>query len=169
MRSPETLPFTKLVDVSRLPDAGTTVRIVASPEECAAIARDFKLPAVHSLEGEYRLKGDHHRVSVTGKVRGRVSQTCVVTLDPFEAEVVEEVDVDFSEAGSGPPVPEGEAAEIDPPDEIVNGKVDLGALTAEFLALGLDPYPRKPGVTFDAEAHGASASPFAALKGLKGE
>ena len=28
-------------------------------------------------------------------------------------------------------------------------QIDLGALAAEFLALGLDPYPRKPGVAFD--------------------
>ena len=40
----------------------------------------------------------------------------------------------------------------DPPDEIGNGRIDLGALTAEFLALGLDPYPRKPGVSFGESA-----------------
>ena len=30
----------------------------------------------------------------------------------------------------------------------MNGRIDLGQLAAEFLALGLDPYPRKPGVEF---------------------
>ena len=34
----------------------------------------------------------------------------------------------------------------DEPDPIIDGKIDLGALAAEFFALGLDPYPRKPGV-----------------------
>ena len=34
----------------------------------------------------------------------------------------------------------------DAPDPIVDGKIDLGALAAEFMILGLDPYPRKPGV-----------------------
>ena len=52
----------------------------------------------------------------------------------------------------------------DPPDPIVDGKIDLGALAAEFLALGLDPYPRKPGVAFDPpEPQGGRDSPFAAL------
>ncbi len=37
----------------------------------------------------------------------------------------------------------------DPPDPIIDGKIDLGALAAEFFALGLDPYPRKPGVAVD--------------------
>ena len=37
----------------------------------------------------------------------------------------------------------------DPRDPIMNGQIDLGALAAEFLALNLDLYPRKPGVTFE--------------------
>ena len=44
----------------------------------------------------------------------------------------------------------------------------LGALTAEFFALGLDPYPRKPGVEFAAPAEEAAPdSPFAALAGRR--
>ena len=62
---------------------------------------------------------------------------------------------------------EPETVEIDgedPPDPIVDGKIDLGALAAEFFALGLDPYPRKPGVAFDAARRGRGRdSPFAAL------
>jgi hypothetical protein len=38
--------------------------------------------------------------------------------------------------------------ESDPPDPIIDGTIDVGALVAEFLALGLDPYPKKPGVEF---------------------
>ena len=37
------------------------------------------------------------------------------------------------------------------PDEIMDGQIDLGALAAEFLVLGLDPYPRKPGADFSFE------------------
>ena len=50
----------------------------------------------------------------------------------------------------------------------MNGQIDLGALTAEFLALGLDPYPRKPDADFQLRAIGDPAdSPFAALGKLK--
>ena len=31
----------------------------------------------------------------------------------------------------------------------VAAAIDLGAVAAEFFALGLDPYPRKPGEAFD--------------------
>ena len=39
-------------------------------------------------------------------------------------------------------------ADEDEPDPIIGGKIDLGALAAEFFALGLDPWPRKPGAAF---------------------
>ena len=52
----------------------------------------------------------------------------------------------------------------DEPDPIIEGKIDLGALAAEFFALGLDPYPRKPGASFELNAKPEPAdSPFAVL------
>ena len=42
------------------------------------------------------------------------------------------------------------------------------ALAAEFFALGLDPYPRKPGVAFEQPPEPESeATPFATLKDRK--
>ncbi len=38
----------------------------------------------------------------------------------------------------------------EPPEPLVGGTVDLGAIATEFLILGIDPYPRKPGAEFDA-------------------
>lgn len=164
----DALPLSRLVPVDRLPARGEAVRVEATEAERAALAEAFKLPAIHALVGEFRVGGDTRRASVSGEVRGRVTQTCVVTLEPFEAEVVEAVDVDFAPASA--PTTEEEAAlrEIDPPDEIVDGRIDLGALTAEFLALGLDPYPRKPGAEFAPVIEDEDASPFDELKALKG-
>ncbi|MGP9819095.1 YceD family protein [Salinarimonas sp. NSM] len=164
----DALPLSRLVSVDRLPARGEVVRIEATESEREALARDFGLVGIAALEGEYRVSGDTRRASVTGTVRGLVTQSCVVTLEPVEVRVSEEVDVDFAPASE--PATEEEAAlrEIDPPDEIVDGKIDLGALTAEFLALGLDPYPRKPGVAFEPVVEDADVSPFDKLKDMKG-
>ncbi len=40
----------------------------------------------------------------------------------------------------------------DDPEPLVGGTIDLGALAIEFLIVGLDPYPRKPGAVFEAAA-----------------
>jgi hypothetical protein len=167
--TPESVgPLSRPVSVEHLPEGGVEVVVEASPEERAALARDFKLPAIHALEGRFRLTGTPRRVHVAGVVKARVEQVCVVTLDPFEDSIEEEVEVDFAGGRAGASPGAGESAGFEPPDEIAGGHIDLGALTAEFLALGLDPYPRKPGADFSYEGQGEGpASPFAALKSLK--
>ena len=157
------LPLSRPIRVTDLPAEGTDITIEATPEEREALARDFKLPAIHAVTGTFRLTGTRSRVRVSGHVNATVSQICVVTLDPFESQIREEVDVAFA-ARDAASMPQGE----DPPDEIVDGTIDLGAVTAEFLALGLDPYPRKPGVDFAFEGGDERPeSPFAALERLK--
>jgi uncharacterized metal-binding protein YceD (DUF177 family) len=153
-----------------LPPQGAATRVVATAEECAALARDFKLPAIHSLSAEYRMSASAKGVHVHGRVTAAVTQICVVTLEPFDSTIEEEVEVDFAEPRGMPPEPPTEMHEYEPPDEILNGQIDLGGITAEFLSLGLDPYPRKPGVDFEYADDGAPKdSPFAALSKLKRE
>ncbi|MFE1602260.1 YceD family protein [Methylobacterium sp. ID0610] len=159
-------PLSRPVMVERALKAGQEIVVEADAEERAALARDFGLPAIHSLTGRFRLAGSLHRLQVTGTVEAAIAQTCVVTLDPFDSQMREEVEVDFAapDAFAGTP-----AEDADIPDPIVNGRVDLGSLTAEFLALGLDPYPRKPGVAFEPPEAEAAENPFAGLDRLKGE
>ncbi len=162
-------PLSRLVDVSNVPPRGMQTRVEATDEECAALAQDFGLAGLRELRGEYRITASAKGVHVEGTVQAAITQTCVVTLDPFDSQVEEQVEVDFAEPSGMPAEPPTEMHEYEPPDEIVNGQVDLGALTAEFLALGLDPYPRKPGVTFDYQPDDRLDSPFAALGKLKRE
>jgi hypothetical protein len=115
-------------------------------------------------------------VHVTGRIWGKVEQTCVVTLDPLAADFEEEIDVIFA-----PPSQIRELAESvdedvesdeetpDPPEPIENGFIDLGKLATDALFLGLDPYPRKPDAVFEpvVEVPDPEEHPFAALKALK--
>jgi len=111
---------------------------------------------------------------VQGDVTATVGQTCVVTLEPLSTEVAEHVDLVFMPPG-GAATGQGERRSVlvadndDLPETMNNGAVDLGAVATEFLLLGIDPYPRKPGVRFDAPvvAKDPSAHPFAALAALK--
>ena len=161
-------PLLRPVDVTKLPPQGTTIVVEATAEECAALAKDFKLPAIHALKAEYRLTTSAKGVRVAGRVKATVTQTCVVTLDDFDSDLDEEVEVSFAEPSGMPAEPPTEMRDYEPPDEIVNGQIDLGALTAEFLALGLDPYPRKPDADFRYDTlRDPADSPFAALDKLK--
>lgn len=167
--TPETVgPLSRPVPVAHLPEEGVEVEVEATEEERSALAKDFKLPAIHELRARFRLSGSERRVHVDGQVEARISQICIVTLDLFDTETREQVEVDFAKPGSRASQVAASNADHDAPDEITGGAIDVGALAAEFLALGLDPYPRKPGATFSFETGEAAAdSPFAGLKTLK--
>ncbi len=65
--------------------------------------------------------------------------------------------------------PHGET-ETEPSEPLHEGRIDLGAVATEFLLLGVNPYPRKPGVEFASPASvAAEEGPFAALAALKTE
>ena len=167
-------PFSRRVRIDALPADGLAQTIEAGPDERAALAALNRLPGIASLTASFTLRrSGRGGARATGEVHAEVTQVCVVSLEPFAATVDESVDVRFApaeaaEAARRAKEDDTELVEVsgeEPPDPIVDGKIDLGALTAEFFALGLDPYPRKPGVAFDPpeEAQGGEQSPFAAL------
>jgi uncharacterized metal-binding protein YceD (DUF177 family) len=167
--TPETVgPLSRPFDVRNLPPQGKDIHVTATGEECVALAKDFGLPGIRDLSADLKLKNSPKGINVTGVVRANITQICVVTLEPFDSAIEEKIEVDFAEPSGMPPEPPTEVHEYEPPDEILKGQIDLGALMAEFLALGLDPYPRKPGVDFDFKDPAAQeTSPFAALGSIK--
>ncbi len=55
--------------------------------------------------------------------------------------------------------------DVDAPDPIIGGVIDLGATVSEFLTLSLDPYPRRPGAVFtEPDTSDEEPSPFAVLR-----
>jgi uncharacterized metal-binding protein YceD (DUF177 family) len=180
---PTALPpkiFSHPVPVGEIPEQGIDVTLSADAPTREALAKADGLVGIAALNADLHVaRQGLSRFNVTGTVRAKITQTCVLTLEPFDSDVVEEVDVDFAE----PSVAASAAAEADalsgtaqpadrdPPDPIEGGAIDLGALAAEFLALGLDPYPHKPGAEFApvSDPHDAAERPFDVLKKLTGQ
>jgi uncharacterized metal-binding protein YceD (DUF177 family) len=118
------------------------------------------------------------RFHVTGQVRARVGQTCVVTLEDIESDIDEPIDLIFAPPEQVPQmaalVDEAEQNDEETPDPlepIENGMIDLGKVATDALYLAVDPYPRKPGAIFEplVEAADPEDHPFAALRALKVE
>jgi uncharacterized metal-binding protein YceD (DUF177 family) len=148
--------FSHLVPVDEVPEQGLDVTLSADAQTRQALAKADGLVDLASLDADFHIaRQGLSSFNVTGTVRARITQTCVLTLEPFESDLAEEVDVDFTEpsaakaaAAQAETLLGAASAERDPPDMIEDGAIDLGALAAEFLALGLDPYPHKPGAEF---------------------
>jgi uncharacterized metal-binding protein YceD (DUF177 family) len=171
--------FSRLFRLDALSAEPIRVEIEAGLGERESLARRFGLVAIDALTADAELRRSGEAVTAAGRLRARVTQSCVGSAEPVEAEVTEDFQVDFR------PMPTA----IRPEEEIElgegeldvafyeGGAIDLGEAVAQSLLLGLDPYPRSPaaeaalreaGVKSEEEAR-VEASPFAALAALKGK
>lgn len=162
-----------VVTVADVAETGEHMDLVADADTRASIARIAGLRDLPRLEANFDLlPHSGGGLRVTGRVSATVGQTCVVTLEPLSNDVEEEIDLLYMPAAAAAATTDAEPeAEAEPkwgePEPLIGGVVDLGALATEFLLLGLDPYPRKPGAVFDAPRDTRpEAGPFAGLAGL---
>jgi hypothetical protein len=163
--------------VAQLPDTGLHREFEAGQAVRDSMAEVAGLREILSASASLDVtpKGGG-RVHVAGRVRARIGQTCVVSLDPIENDIDEAIDLIFAPPEQIPEladlVDEAAAsdAEIpDPPEPIENGVIDLGRVATDALFLAVDPYPRKPDAVFEPPdvADDPEDHPFAALKALK--
>jgi len=157
-----------------IPDSGQRFDLVADEEIRARLAKLAGVRALPRLEANFDVARHGARgVRVTGRVAATVGQNCVVTLDPIYNEVEESVDLVFAPPAARSATADGgevasEHLAQDAPEPLLGDTVDLGAIATEFLILGIDPYPRKPGAKFEAPPmDNTGAHPFAALAALK--
>ena len=151
--------------------------VEADDRECMALARRLGVPAVAQVSCRFRLSGMDAagRVRADGLLHARLDQICVLTLERFQAVVVEPFALRFvpdDQVSDDPDDPLDLEADDDVP--YAGGVIDLGEAAVEQLALALDPYPRMPGAELpeagdagsDAVADGAAdkPNPFAVLE-----
>jgi uncharacterized metal-binding protein YceD (DUF177 family) len=173
-------PHTLRIDEIRDGDQGL---IEAKGAERSAIAGLLDLGELSRLALSYSLhRLGQGRIGLKGRLTAKLTQTCVVSLEPLPQELDVPLEVafwpvsqirDMEKAAAVDPTSQGI---LDWPESIVDGKIDLGPVLYESLATALDPYPRAKGVAFAWADQGESAAeeetpaatgPFAALARLK--
>ena len=164
--------FTYRIETQNLDDAGIEVAFSADAPDRAALARRLGILALDRFDVAARLRRrDDGSIAVTGTLRAEVVQACVVTLDPVESAIEETFELRYVPAADLKQEARREV-EVEPGDDDIEPfdgtSVDLGATAAEYLALAIDPYPRKLGAEFAEESRSeANAGPFAELAKLR--
>ncbi len=172
-------PWRVPIAVAQIPETGLHRDIEADQTVRDAVADVGGLRKVLLVQASLDVTPERGgRFHVVGRVRARIGQTCVVTLEEIENDIDEPVDLVFVPPEQMPEmaalIDEAEDSDEevpDPPEPIENGLIDLGRVATDALFLAVDPYPRKPGAVFEpvVETDDPEDHPFAALKALKVE
>jgi hypothetical protein len=170
----------RIVDLDRMGANGTALEVAASDSERAALARRFGflgLPAFSARVTVDRRPGG--QVVVEGRLRGRIVQACILSLDPVTQDLDESFRLVFKQDLAEERDPEsGEAlvsAQADAPEPLPGNLLDVGEIVAEQLSLAADPYPRKNGMKLEdvlpkprkEGRHEPRRHPFAGLAALR--
>lgn len=174
-----------LVTPSELGRREVVIEIEADGEARAGLARRFGLLDLPALHATVRLawlrSGKVLRIG--GRIRARVVQSCVVTLEPVEYAIDTPFEIRLAPDDGGDDSLEDDIGSVDEVEPLTGDSLDVGEVVAEELALALDPYPRKPGASHDTgpylaeigaksggsgRSRAAGAKPFEGLAVLKG-
>jgi uncharacterized metal-binding protein YceD (DUF177 family) len=177
VKSPVTIasppPLSHRLLVDSVPRMGQHVVLKVSDTILEKIAEELDLPSVKRMEANFLIVPSRSGITrITGEVKASVEQVCVVSMEAFPFEIQERVDLRYMDADKleRPVKAEVERSldDEDPPEPIYDGVIDLGALAVEFIALALEPFPRKSGVELPVQTDsGRLESPFAVLAALK--
>tara|TARA_E500000318_G_scaffold65893_1_gene60835 strand:+ start:584 stop:1162 length:579 start_codon:yes stop_codon:yes gene_type:complete len=177
--------FSRIVNTDEQVSKKEKIILEASAQERAALAKRFELVSIHSLTAELTIiAASNGEVTVRGPMHAQIVQSCVTTLEPVPEMVEDEVKVLFSPHVSEEDMPSNPddledlsedelMALLDQPEPLVDGKIDVGEVVSQFLAVAMNPYPRKDGAELpeaaliEEEADEERPNPFAKLAGLK--
>ena len=183
--SPPTLinpELSRIVRVEKLGLQEYTQDFQANDRELKALTERFKIESLDALSAQVSLQlltnGD---VLMSASFQARLTQTCVVTLNPIVSEISSIFTMTYTEgADAEGGRDEEEFVDLDDDIElseaIIEGKIDIGEAVSEQLALEIDPFPRVKGAKFDGYFTGTKAeseqvpekkNPFAVLSKLK--
>ncbi|WP_426239932.1 YceD family protein [Pararhizobium sp. DWP1-1-3] len=181
MNHDEKPAFSYPVKVGNISANAVTVRLEANEAERKALRDLWNVLEVKSVAAELQVaRWKRDGVKIKGRVKARIVQACVVTLEPVESNIDEPVEAIFVPEGSrlariaandsGEMILDPEGPDL--PDVFTGDTIDVGVTVTEHAALAIDPYPRKAGVSFgerieSSEKDDVRPNPFAVLKDWK--
>ena len=142
-----------LLALSYLSDAPLARRVDIPRDALAEIAERIGLPELRSLSADITIRlRQPEMIELTGRLSADLRQVCVVMLEPFDSELNDQFQhiftTDPARAAEDVADPLDAAAW---PELLEDDGIDLAEFLIQQLALSLDPHPRAPGATFEAE------------------
>ena len=133
----------------------------------------LQVPAVNYFEADIKLKFQKKRgiLDVSWQVRAGLGLISVISLEPFDRDYKTDFTLTFDTNATYEQIRElDEDIEADIPDIVIGGRIDLGDIAIEQLALVMEDHPRQDGEEFSPLIEDDAPlreNPFAILSKLK--
>src|SRR5689334_10138933 len=116
--------------------SGLSVEREATPEDLAKISVALDLLSCTGLHADYTIKPTQGQYRLTGRLIAKISQACVVTLEPIDSTIEETFEAMFWPEEEMPAPDKGELVMDDEPERepIIAGQIDVGRVVFETLA-----------------------------------
>ena len=168
--------------IGDLPATGRRLEINASPAERRAIAAAHDVKDIASFQAQLLLQpSGRGGVRLSGRLKARLTQSCVVSLQPVEGWIDEEFERRYQPAEriearrTGRPGARMTKAELivdlegkELPEPLPGETIDVAGVLLEEFALALDAYPRHPDAVLEGATEAGDQSredsPFAVLR-----
>ena len=170
------IEFSRILDVNAVGNAVKEHKLIAKPEERKALTKRFGVLHISLFEVIYVVeKISNKTFKISGRLKAELEQPCIVTSKPIQEKIDEEFDVVLRPRNpDSNPIDDLDLSALNAKDEeeielAPSGKIDMGEVVTQYLALSLNPYPRHEGSEFsDKDSKKTSkTNPFDILKDLK--
>ncbi|MDP6896127.1 MAG: DUF177 domain-containing protein [Rhodospirillales bacterium] len=174
--------FTIPINIAGLPPSGLDIQRTLEEPLRQRLADRLAVKSLEKFAIDISIrmeKSSTPRVAVDGSLEATVLQSCSVTLELIVSKFSIPVSLIFEEEAAEPAhlLEETDAEGDDPPEPMIDGQFDVGDTLVQLLAVEINPFPRKPGVSLDSMPEAKTRlgsvkdsetdNPFAALAALK--
>ena len=165
--------FSYPLQIDELNQGEQSYMLRADKAQLETLKEILQVPAVNYFEADIKLKFQKKRgiLDVSGQVRAGLGLISVISLEPFDRDYKTDFTLTFDTNATYEQIRElDEDIEEDIPDIVIGGRIDLGDIAIEQLALVMEDHPRQDGEEFSPLIEDDAPlreNPFAILSKLK--
>ena len=158
-----------VLDTRKISSQKTGFKLIATEEDCRALADWYEIPAVLSVETDICTFLTDKIITLQGQMRISTRRECIITGEEFTQNANENFTLLFSTS----PVPTQTNPDInldeEPIEYLPRGQIYFKDIIFEQFGLMLDPFPKntnKPFVYYEETTQVSKENPFSILKHL---
>ena len=165
--------FSYPLKIDELGQGEQAYKLKANKEQLKTLTEILQIPAVNSFEADIKLnfQKKQGKLEVKGNVRANLSLISVISLEAFQKDYTTDFSLLYDTTAKYEDIyADDEDINLDVPDIVYDGEINLGDIAIEQLALIMEDHPRKDGENFESVIEDDTPirnNPFAVLAKLK--